>query len=62
MNGISWDYEETTHPHYHIFAVNGPLDGAMEAWGIYIPDTPENDADVQCIVDALERIASRLQT
>ena len=58
-NGIGYDYEESTTSYYHIYAVDGPLDGCFDAIGIEVPKTPENDADIQLIVEALERIAAR---
>lgn len=58
--GINWDYEEGTG-YYHIYAVSGQLEGRMDAVGLYVPETPENDTDVQQIVDALRRIARRVE-
>lgn len=59
-DGVAWDYEEGPN-YYHVFAVNGMLDGCMESWAIEIPRSPEHDADVQSIVEALNRIARRLE-
>lgn len=56
--GVTWDYENGPD-YYHIFAVCGRLDGAMEAWGIEVQQTDENDEDVNIIVAALNRIARR---
>lgn len=57
--GIGWDFECPGSGHYHVYAVAGFLDGRMDAIVLDIPETPENDADVQSIADALRRIALR---
>ena len=58
---VAWDYEETTEPHYHIYCVCGPLDGVLDAIGIHLPQSEENDRDVQQIVDAFNRLAARME-
>ena len=58
--GIGWDYEDVeVEPYYHIYAVNGPLDDAIDAIRIVVPQSVVNDIDVQIIVDAIRRIAER---
>lgn len=56
---VTWDYEST---YYHIYRQTPSLQGVIEPIIIAIPRTVQADADVQGIVDALNRIASRLGT
>jgi hypothetical protein len=52
-----WKYETT---HYHIYPTTELLDGVLDALFIQTPQSAQNDADVQGIVDALNRIVSRM--
>ena len=52
---FTWDYETT---HYYIYATIDLLDGVLDPIFIDSPRSARNDADVQSIVDALNRIAS----
>jgi hypothetical protein len=54
---FAWDFETT---YYHIYAMTDLLDGALDPLFIEAPRCAQNDADVQSIVDALNRIVSRL--
>ncbi|OAI46185.1 hypothetical protein AYO43_01275 [Nitrospira sp. SCGC AG-212-E16] len=54
---IRWAYEAT---YYHIFATIDLLNGVLDPIFIESPQSAQNDADVQGIVDALNRIASRM--
>ena len=54
---VAWDYEST---YYHIYGQTPSLEGVINPFIIEIPRTVQADADVQSIVDALNRIASRL--
>lgn len=53
---VAWDYEST---YYHIYPQSSLLDGVFDPIIIEIPRTKQDDADVQSIVDALNRMASR---
>ena len=52
---IAWEYEKT---YYQIYATTDLLDGALDPLFIEAHRSAQNDADVQSIVDALNRIAS----
>ena len=54
---IKWDYETT---YYHIYPTTDLLDGVLDPLFIETPQSAQNDVDVQGIVDALNRIASRM--
>ena len=54
---IAWNYETTYH---HIYPKIDLLDGVLDPIFIEIPRSAQNDADVQSIVDALNRMASRM--
>jgi hypothetical protein len=54
---FAWNYETT---YYHIHPKIDLLDGVLDPIFLEIPRSAENDADVQGIVDALNRIASRM--
>jgi hypothetical protein len=54
---FAWDYETT---YYHIYAATDLLDGVLDPLFIEAPRNAQNDADIQSIVDALNRIASRM--
>lgn len=58
---VGWDYEDTASPPHYLVYGDGPFDGEQGCivLAIHVPETPENDADVQCIVDALNRLAVR---
>ena len=51
------DYETT---YYHIYSKTDLLDGVLDPLFIETPQNAQNDADVQGIADALNRIASRM--
>lgn len=48
-------------PWYTILPFESPLEAVCDGMTLTLPQTPENDADVQAIVDALSRIATRLR-
>ena len=52
-----WDYEAT---YYHVYPTTDLLDGVLDPLSIETPQSAQNDADVQGIVNALNRIASRM--
>lgn len=54
---VQWDYEEDC---YQIYST-GSLDDSFENWLLKIPQTIDNNRDVQKIVDRLNRIARRLE-
>ena len=54
---IEWKYETT---HYHLYPKTDLLDGVLDPLFIEAPQNAQNDADVQGIVDALNRIVSRM--
>ena len=54
---VAWDYQST---YYHIYGQTPSLEGVIHPISIELPRTVQTDADVQGIVDALNRIASRL--
>jgi hypothetical protein len=54
---VAWDYEST---YYHIYGQTPSLEGVIKPIIIEIPRTVQADAEVQGIVDALNRIASML--
>jgi len=65
MKYAAWDYEESASPpYYHIYIHNGPLDTDENdtCFGFVLPKTPENSGDIQLIVDALDRLSSRVAT
>ena len=53
---IKWDYEAT---YYHIYPTTDLLDRVLDPLIIETPQSAQNDVDLQGIVDALNRIASR---
>jgi hypothetical protein len=55
---FTWNYETT---YYHIYAPSDLLDGGLDPIFIESPRSAQNDVDVQDIVDALNRIASRME-
>lgn len=57
---VAWDYEESVDHYYHIYAPNGPLDERLDAIAIDIPQTPDNDRDIEAIVAILNKIEGRL--
>jgi hypothetical protein len=61
---VAWDYENGGHPtnwHYHIYPHSDQGEAMMDDENLCLtmPETPENSADVQAIVDALDRLAGR---
>jgi hypothetical protein len=54
---FAWNYETT---YYHIHPKIDLLDGILDPIFLEIPRSAQNDADVQSIADALNRIASRM--
>ena len=61
MNAVTWDYEEPSEEgYYHVWGLPGPFEDEA-LFTLTAPQTPENDADVQAIVDAIDRIAARLK-
>ena len=59
--GLTWDYEviDGRRDQYHVYASNGPLEDRLSPFTLHVCRTPEHDADVQAIVEALRRIAAR---
>jgi hypothetical protein len=59
MVHIAWEYEESAS-WYHIYALTEAgealLEGTIE---LELPQTAENTADLQTIVDALDQLAVR---
>jgi hypothetical protein len=63
MKHVAWDYEEdATPPYYHVYAVSDAGEFMMDGDTLEItaPETPDYSADIQIIVDALDRIGDRL--
>ena len=60
MVHVAWEYQTSTSWNYHIYGVTEAgkalLDSAIE---LDLPETEENTADVQAIVDALDLLAAR---
>jgi hypothetical protein len=50
----------SSNANYHIYPKIDRLDGVLDPFFIETPQSAQNDADVQSIVDALNRIASRM--
>jgi hypothetical protein len=62
--GITWDYEELSawgrESHYHIYAYDEPLEYIMHNdLFLILPQSPENDAKVQAVVDSLRGLVSQ---
>ena len=54
---VAWSYEST---YYHIYAQTSLLDGVLDPVIIEIPRSERDDVDVQSVVDALNRMVSRM--
>lgn len=62
--GVTWGHEHCEMyarvDCYYIYAQDGsPAQEMFDMMNLWFPQTPENDADVQAIVDALQRIVAR---
>lgn len=61
MQHLKWDYSEHAGSHYLVDIPDNLIVLRLESLSIDAPQTPENDADVQIIEDALSRIAERIK-